>query len=69
MMQQDTHSQSQTALPANRAFVVQFRADSNLPQGEIAGRVEHVMSGQAKRFASMEELTTFLTHVLSSSRH
>lgn len=51
-------------LPANRAFVVQFRAQ---PSGELfrwEGRVEHLTSGQAARFASQDELQAFITRVL-----
>jgi hypothetical protein len=55
---------SQPALPTNRAFVVQFRAQ---PTGASAyeGRVEHLVSGQVARFHSLEELLTFMTRVLT----
>jgi hypothetical protein len=43
---------------------VQFRAETDAAQGRYAGRVEHVASGQAARFASREELWAFLTRVL-----
>ena len=67
MMQQDSHFQSRTALPANRSIVLQFRADADLSSDDMAGRVEHVTSGRAERFESMDELMAFLAHVLSSS--
>ena len=35
-------------LSVTGAFVVQFRADAVVEQGLLAGRVEHVISGQAK---------------------
>jgi hypothetical protein len=37
-------------LPAQRAFVVQFSAQTNVELGRFAGRVEHVVSGHARRF-------------------
>ena len=48
-------------LPAHRAFVVQFRAETDLEQG----RVEHVVSGQATHFYSLKELLTFMGQVLT----
>lgn len=47
-------------LPTNRAFVVQLSADADLKSGRIAGRVEHVVSGQAAHFYSLEELLAFM---------
>jgi len=52
-------------LPAQRAFVVQVHAQAEVAQGRLAGRVEHVMSGQATHFASPEELLAFIARVLS----
>ncbi len=52
-------------LPANQAFVVQIRAQ---PAGEplrCEGRAEHLASGQATRFASQDELWTFITRILT----
>jgi len=46
----------QPSLPVRRAFVVQFRAEAKLTQGHFTGRVEHVLSDQALKFASLEEL-------------
>jgi hypothetical protein len=37
-------------LSVHRAFVVQFQADTAAEQGRLAGRVEHVVSGQAADF-------------------
>jgi hypothetical protein len=48
------------------AFVVQFRDGTDLAHGPVTGRVEHVVSGQAARFASLAELTAFFTHVLTT---
>jgi hypothetical protein len=52
------------ALPAERAFVIQLRAatDGGVP---FAGRVEHIASGLAARFASVAELIGFVQQVLA----
>ena len=57
-------AQSPPALPTNRAFVVQFRAQP--PDAPLwwDGRIEHVVSGQVARFHSPEELLAFLRRVL-----
>ncbi len=57
-----------THLPANRAFVVQFTASTNLPQQQIAGRVEHVVSGQSTHFQSLEELLAFIAQVFEQKQ-
>ena len=51
-------------LPADRAFVVQFLATAAVDEGRLEGRVEHVVSGQATHFASLEDLLAFMAHVL-----
>ncbi len=50
------------------AFVVQFRVETDLAQGRCTGRAEHVVSGQAAHFQSLEELVAFLTRVLTAVR-
>jgi hypothetical protein len=45
-----------------RAFVVTFRTAANVE----SGRVEHISSGKASQFASMEDLWSFLLLVLNS---
>ena len=50
------------------AFVVQFRVETDLARGRCTGRVEHVVSGQATHFESLEELVAFLTRVLTAVR-
>jgi hypothetical protein len=49
-----------------RAFVVQFRTETEGGQGHFAGRVEHIVSGRAARFHSPEELWAFFTQILSN---
>jgi len=61
-------TQEEPALAARRAFVVQFRAETDIEQGRMEGRVEHVVSGQATHFSSLEELLAFLARVLTQLR-
>ena len=51
-----------------RAFVVQFRADTAIEQEHLTGRVEHVVSGQATDFQSLETLLGFMARVLRAER-
>ena len=55
-------------LSVHYAFVVHFRTNSDVTQGRVAGRVEHVASGQATHFASLEELLAFMGRVLATVR-
>jgi len=55
-------------LSVTRAFVVQLRADTAVEQGHLAGRVEHVVSGQATDFQSLETLLVFMARVLRAER-
>jgi hypothetical protein len=55
-------------LPVARAFVVQFRADTAVEQGHLIGRVEHVVSGQATDFETLETLLAFMGRVLRAER-
>jgi hypothetical protein len=57
--------QSQPSLPANRAFVVQFRPQPPDALPQYAGRAEHLVSGQVTRFQSLEELLAFMVRVLT----
>jgi hypothetical protein len=52
-------------LSRHRAFVIQFRAETDVTAGRFAGRVEHVVSGQATHFSSLEELLGFIARVLA----
>jgi hypothetical protein len=61
-------SRSTPPLPTEMAFVVQFAADTEARQGCFAGRVEHIVSGQATHFDSGADLLQFLERVLSSLR-
>ena len=58
------HLESKPSLPTDRAFVLQFHADADVGQGHFEGRVEHVVSGQATRFHSLDELLAFIARIL-----
>jgi hypothetical protein len=60
--------QAASPLSPYRAFVVQFRTETNMARGRGSGRVEHVVSGQATHFASVEELLAFIGRVLATVR-
>ena len=51
------------------AFVVQFQSDTAVEQGHLAGRVEHVVTGQAADFQSLDTLLAFIAQVLREERH
>ena len=55
-------------LSVTRAFVVPLGADTAVEQGALAGRVEHVVSGQATDFESLETLLAFMARVLRTER-
>jgi hypothetical protein len=46
------------------AFVVQLKTGTSTAEASLAGRVEHVVSGQATHFQSPAELLAFLHEVL-----
>jgi hypothetical protein len=56
-------------LPAQRAFLVQMHAEAEVAQGHLMGRVEHVVSGQATHFTSLEALLAFMARVLTTLPH
>jgi hypothetical protein len=56
---------SQPSLPTNRVFVVQFRTQPTGAPLRYDGRVEHLVSGQVARFASLEELLACMIRVLA----
>lgn len=61
-------NEEQALLPRQGAFVIQFRSSVDVEQGRFAGRAEHVASGEVAHFATSEELTVFVRHVLTE-RH
>jgi len=58
----------QAPLSVHRAFVVHFRVNSDVAQGRLTGRVEHIVSGQSAHFASLEEMLAFIARMLATVR-
>jgi hypothetical protein len=52
-------------MSTDRAFVVQFRADTDAKAGRFKGRVEHVGSGRVAHFQSLDELLAFIVQMLA----
>ena len=46
---------------------MQLREHADVERGQWVGRVEHVSSGQASHFQSVEELLAFIARVLAST--
>jgi hypothetical protein len=71
-LQPDHDQPARGALEAERplspalAFVVQFRDETAGTSQRFTGRVEHMISGDAVRFRSPEELLTFFGRVLGA---
>lgn len=55
---------NEPTLPSNRAFVVQFRAATELAPERCAGRIEHLVSGQSTHFESWEQCWHFIEETL-----
>ena len=51
-------------LSPHRAFVVQFRAETAVAAEYLVGRVEHVASGQATTFDTLDALLAFIARLL-----
>lgn len=58
-------SREESPLSPRRAFVVQFRVETEATREHFTGRVEHIVSGRASRFHSPEELLAFFTRILA----
>lgn len=54
-----------TALPANRAFIVQFAPAKGDGSLVFKGRIEHIVSGQVAIFSNESELQEFIQKLLS----
>lgn len=55
-------------LPADRAFVVQIRADADLASGDVRGRIEHVTSGSVTVFESLEQLLSSMRAAVAGKK-
>jgi hypothetical protein len=51
-----------------RAFVVQFSSDASVGEGRLAGRAEHVRTGEVAHFNSLEELLRFVDDRIQADR-
>jgi hypothetical protein len=60
---------SHNRLPANRAFVIQFYSSCSTENSIFKGRLEHLTSGEAKKFSSKKELYNILEQVLSQQEN
>ena len=61
-------NREESLLSPRRAFVVQFREETDAAQIHFTGRVEHLVSGHATRFHSPQDLLAFFTQVLDTTR-
>jgi hypothetical protein len=53
------------SLPAQGAFVVQFGTETDVVHERFVGRIEHVVSGQATHFRTLEDCLAFVGRVLA----
>jgi prophage DNA circulation protein len=49
-------------------FVIQVRPDVDLDRGLFHGRIEHVDSGQAARFQTLDEMAAFVVRHAQSKK-
>jgi hypothetical protein len=49
-----------------RIFMVHLRLDADPARGQMAGRIQHVHSGDASHFETVEELVAFMTDRVST---
>jgi hypothetical protein len=54
--------------PHTGAFVLQFQLDADPGTSAFQGRIEHVASGRAMQFHTVEALQTFVAEVLDEMR-
>jgi hypothetical protein len=50
------------------AFVVQLDTGTQVEAGQVAGRIEHLVSRQAITFASLDALLAFMARILQEVR-
>ena len=60
-----THTTDQHCL-VSRSFLVHLRTDDDIAGGRVVGRVEHVPSGDAAHFQSIDELLSFMATLLDA---
>ena len=57
-------NEQRAPLSPHYAFVVQLATDTQIEEGRIHGRVEHVVSRHATHFTSLDALLAFMARVL-----
>ena len=57
---------SPASFPPGWAFVVQLRARTSFDAAQLRGRIEHVQTGHACLFGSLEEARAFMERVMAS---
>ena len=60
--------QTESPLSPYRAFVVQFHTETEVARGQVSGRVEHVVSGQATHFQTVAEFLACIARLLDEGR-
>ena len=50
----------ESSMLTGRAFRVHFRSDADPARGVFTGRVEHLRSGDASHFTSLQDLVAFV---------
>lgn len=55
-----TRAGLRASLTPEGTFVIQLRADSDVPRRRLSGRVEHLMSGSSAPFTSLAGLLAFM---------
>ncbi len=55
----------QDTLSIHRSFIVRLYPDIDLDAGKLSGSVEHIVSGEAAEFHSVEEFLSVLGHLLN----
>jgi hypothetical protein len=52
-----------------RSFIVQLGEEADLADGRVGGRVEHLRTGEARHFGTLDALLAFFTEALLLDRY
>ena len=61
-------AKDEVTLPADRAFVLQFKRGTECDGSRYAGRIEHIESGRVELFYSAEEMCAKLKAMLGQKK-
>jgi hypothetical protein len=65
--QAEPAERTRPSLPADRTFIVQLREANDREAGSPAqGRIEHLVSGSARRFDSWSDMEAFVEQLLAA---